>query len=143
MDVSIHTSKPEVQNKVQLDFNALNILIVEDEETNFSYLNTLLRKVGAKSDLARDGKEAIEMTEMKEYDLILMDLKMPVMDGFEATRQIRSKNEDVFIIAQSAYTQSEEKERALEAGCNDYIVKPIRIDDFYNVINQVTKRKTE
>ena len=142
-DIAIMPSKTEVQNKVQMDFHDLNILIVEDEETNFSYLNTLLRKVGAISDLARDGMEAIEMTEKKEYDLILMDLKMPVMDGFESTRQIRSKNKDVTIIAQSAYTQSDEKERALGAGCNDYIVKPIRIDDFYYVINQVTKRKSE
>jgi PAS domain S-box-containing protein len=142
-DIAIKPSKTEVQNKVQMDFHDLNILIVEDEETNYCYLNTLLRKVGAKSDLARDGKEAIEMTEKKDYDLILMDLKMPVMDGFESTRQIRSKNKDVIIIAQSAYTQSEEKQRALGAGCNDYLVKPIRIDDFYNVINQVTKRKSE
>ena len=90
---------------------------------------------------ASNGLELIEyLKQNSDIDIILLDIKMPVMDGFEATRQIRSINKEVYIIAQSAYTQSDEMQRAIEAGCNDYIAKPIKIDEFYNIISQVTKR---
>lgn len=138
-NISSKTSGTVTNHSKSIELIDLNILIVEDEETNYSYLKTLLKKVGASSEWARDGNEAVEMCDSNDYDLILMDLKMPVMDGFEATKLIRNKNKDVCIIAQSAYTQSEEKGRAIEAGCNDYIVKPIKIDEFYNIINQAIK----
>ena len=108
------------------------ILIVEDEEINYLYLRTLLEN---KSDFrcsilhAKDGKEAVDMCKIVEgIDLVFMDLKMPVMNGFEATKQIKTFIPDLKIIAQTAYSTNEDKEKAIAAGCCDFISKPIEMD---------------
>lgn len=104
--------------------NSKRILIVEDDESNMFYLKMLLTPYPYNLDFARNGKEAVEKVNNESYNLILMDIKMPVMDGHEATRRIRTFNPTVPIIAQTAFAQDSDREEALTNGCNDYISKP-------------------
>jgi PAS domain S-box-containing protein len=103
------------------------ILIAEDDETNFYYLNTLLTmETSAKIIHAANGKEAIDIFRANTgIKLILMDMKMPEIDGFEATKQIKLINPDVYIIGITAYAMSGDEERIIAAGCDDYLSKPI------------------
>lgn len=100
------------------------ILIAEDVESNFVLLKNI---IGKEYTLiwAKDGYEAVEMYKRDQPDLILMDIKMPRMDGLEATRIIRSYSEDIPIIALTAYAFEADRERALEIGCNDFVTKPV------------------
>jgi len=114
----------------------LNVLIVEDNKTiDDVYLATILKNIGNKIIHAGNGVEALEVCrKYHNIDLIMMDIKMPIMDGYEATRRIREFNNDVIIIAQTAYAHSDAREKALEAGCNDYIAKPIKKDSLLRLI---------
>ncbi len=113
------------------------VLITEDEEVNFYYLKTLLQKADAKVIRAKNGKEAVDIiTEFEGgIDLILMDLNMPVMDGYEAMRIIKSRHPSIPIIAQTAYTLNNDRNRCLQAGFNDYIAKPINRMALYRMVN--------
>jgi CheY-like chemotaxis protein len=103
------------------------ILIVEDDETSSILLQVYLSKEKYNLLYAVNGKMAVQMfRENPDIDLILMDLKMPVMDGYEATRQIKEMNRNIPIIAQSAYALSGDNVKALEAGCDDYVTKPVK-----------------
>jgi CheY-like chemotaxis protein len=105
----------------------LKILIVEDDETSEMLLKLNVNTLSKEILSVRSGTEAIEICHKHpEIDLILMDIKMPFMDGYEATRQIRSFNKDVIIIAQTAFALTVDREKSLAAGCNDYIAKPIK-----------------
>ncbi len=106
--------------------NEVNVLIAEDEITNYQYLEELLKPVVNQIGYATNGQEAVSLMENQNFNLVLMDIKMPVMDGLEATRLIKQKFPLVPVIAQSAYTQPEEKHKAFEAGCDAYLSKPIR-----------------
>ncbi len=105
------------------------ILLVEDEEVNHLYIETLIEneiEIDCNTIHAKHGKEAVKICrENPEINLILMDLKMPIMNGFEATKLIRKFRPNLPIIAQTAYSTSEEKEQALSIGCDDFISKPI------------------
>jgi CheY-like chemotaxis protein len=113
------------------------VLITEDEEVNFYYLKTLLQRADATVIRAKNGKEAVDI--ISEYnggiDLILMDLNMPVMDGYEAMRIIKSRHPSIPIIAQTAYTMNNDRSRCLQAGFNDYIAKPINRLALYRMVN--------
>jgi len=101
------------------------ILIAEDENSNYLLLKDPLSDYKFKIVRAYNGVEAIEICELIQVDLILMDIKMPVMDGYEATKQIRTFKPDIPIIAVTAYTNDMDKQKALLCGCNDFISKPI------------------
>jgi CheY-like chemotaxis protein len=104
------------------------ILVVEDNEDTREILLFRLKSMGnCQVLLASNGKEALEIATKSRPDLIIMDLKMPVMDGWEATRAIRQTNwgKDLPVIALTAQAMEGDEERALDAGCNDYIAKPI------------------
>ncbi|OQX96487.1 MAG: hypothetical protein B6I20_14360, partial [Bacteroidetes bacterium 4572_117] len=104
------------------------ILIVEDEEINYLYINTLLEDIelNFKTLHAKHGKEAIEMCkENPKIDFVFMDLKIPIINGFEATKQIKEFRPNLPIVAQTAYSTKEEKAQAILAGCDDFISKPI------------------
>jgi hypothetical protein len=104
----------------------LKILIVEDDEISHSLLSRILQNISREVLHAITGLEAVEVCRANpDIDLILMDIRMPQMDGNEATRQIRQFNKEVIIVAQTAYAFSGDKEKAIEAGCNSYIAKPI------------------
>jgi len=114
----------------------VNLLIAEDEDSNFMLLEELLSDMDIQIIRAVNGQDAIEICKAQQIDLVLMDIKMPVLDGCEATRQIKKMNPSLPIIAQTAYTMAEEKEHALEAGCNDYITKPIKPGELVTMINK-------
>lgn len=106
------------------------ILIVEDEYSNYFFLELMFSKMGITPIVAHNGQEAIDICKNNPMiDLVLMDLKMPVLNGFEATKQIKAMRPDLPIIAQTAYALSADKHRAIEAGCDDYLTKPIRKQD--------------
>jgi len=102
------------------------ILIAEDTIESFEYLAIILKNTAKEIIHAKTGIEAVDLYRKNpDIDIILMDIKMPQLNGFEATRRIREFNKDVIIIAQTAYAMSDDREKAIEAGCNDYISKPI------------------
>jgi PAS domain S-box-containing protein len=115
----------------------LKILIVEDDEISYSLLTRMLKKISKEVLHSMTGVEAIEVCRNNpDLDLVLMDIRMPVMDGNEAIRNIRQFNKDVIIIAQTAYAFSRDKEMAIEAGSNDYISKPISMTLLYELIKK-------
>ena len=118
------TEKEEDLQATAVETEKATILIAEDTDSNFDLLNAIL---GRKYRLvrARDGMEAVTMYDEVNPDLILMDIKMPNLDGLEATRIIRQLSAEVPIIAQSAYAYEHDRNAAEEAGCNDFISKPI------------------
>ncbi|MEZ5070065.1 MAG: ATP-binding protein [Bacteroidales bacterium] len=101
------------------------ILVAEDEEMNWFFIREMLRKSGAEIVRAKNGVEAVEFCRRGGPDIVLMDLKMPELDGMEATREIRSFDTDIPIIAQTAHVMAEEKEECKKAGCNFFVTKPI------------------
>lgn len=120
--------------------STLKILIAEDDEISRSLITINLNKVSSEIYLAQNGIEAIEICRSNpSIDLILMDIRMPEMGGYEATRAIRQFNKEVVIIAQTAFGLSGDKEKAIEAGCNDYISKPINKKDLLTIIHNYFK----
>ncbi|MEA2105300.1 MAG: transporter substrate-binding domain-containing protein [Bacteroidota bacterium] len=113
------------------------ILIAEDEESNYKYLEMLLKNKGLNLLHAIDGKETVEIfKKRKDIDLILMDIKMPVLNGIEAIKLIKQLNPDIPIIAQTAYAMQEDKELILQSGCNNYLSKPIKTNELIDMLNQ-------
>ena len=103
------------------------ILIAEDNDSNYILMTYILKKY-YQFERAKNGQEAVEMAEKGGYDIVLMDIKMPIMDGLEATRKIREKHADLPIIALTANAFDSDRQLALEAGCNDFISKPVSSD---------------
>jgi PAS domain S-box-containing protein len=118
-----------------------SILIAEDDDANFSYLNSLLsRETKAKILHARNGREAIELFKTNPaIELILMDIKMPEIDGFEATRQIKLINKNIPVIAITAYAMAGDEERGLSAGCDGYLSKPINKESLLQKLAEFIK----
>jgi two-component system, cell cycle response regulator DivK len=106
------------------------ILYVEDNEDNIYMLVRRLERQGFEVVVARDGEQGVALARSEHPDLIVMDLNMPVLDGWQATRQLKSAPETqaIPVIALSAHAMTGDRERALEAGCDDYDTKPVRID---------------
>lgn len=114
----------------EVDWAYRTILIVEDVEPNFKYLKRALAKTQATILHARTGTEAInQCLENKNIDLVLMDLHLPGISGYSATRKIKKVRPDITVIAQTAFVFSGEKQKCLDAGCDDYIAKPIKSDE--------------
>ncbi len=119
----------------------LKILIAEDDESSSRLISIAVQKFGKEIIKVQTGTAAIEACRShSDIDLILMDIQMPEMDGYEATRHIRQFNPGVVIIAQTAYALTGDKEKALEAGCTDYIQKPIRKDEFMKIMQKYFKK---
>jgi PAS domain S-box-containing protein len=115
----------------------LKILIVEDDEISYSLLTRTIQKISKEVLHAITGVEAVEACRNnQDLDLVLMDIRMPQMNGLEATQQIRQFNKDLIIIAQTAYGFSSDCEKALKAGCNDYITKPINKTLLFELIKK-------
>ncbi len=117
-----------------------SVLVAEDEDVNFLYIKTILHN---KKDVnysilhARNGKEAVDMCmKNKDIDIVLMDIKMPVMNGYEATKRIKSVYPSLPIIAQTAYFAKGDRDLAYQHGCNDFISKPIDKDKLFGMINK-------
>ena len=127
--------KKEIKSKLDYDWAGKTILIAEDDESNVLLLKKALEKTNAEIIHAENGKEAIKhFRNNPDIDVILMDIRMPIMDGIEATTQIKQIDKDIPIIVQTAFTMSSEKEKSFKAGCDDYISKPINIKELYATI---------
>jgi len=125
------------QEHKEVQVKNLKILIVEDDEISYSLLTRTLQKISKEVLHAITGVQAVEVCHNNpDLDLVMMDIKMFPMDGLEATRQIRQFNTDVIIIAQTAYGFSDDREKAIEAGCNDYISKPINKTLLFELIKK-------
>jgi signal transduction histidine kinase/ActR/RegA family two-component response regulator/uncharacterized protein with FMN-binding domain len=108
--------------------NVFNVLIAEDVTINYLLLQKLITqnsKFNFNFTRAENGKETIELFKKNTFDLVFMDIKMPIIDGYEATETIKSINPDIVVVAQTAYSRDEDIEKAYEAGCNDFLSKPI------------------
>jgi CheY-like chemotaxis protein len=112
------------------------LLLVEDNEMNRDMLSRRLQRKGFDVVFALDGQAAVELADSERPDLILMDMSLPVMDGWEATRQIKAKDDikNIPIIALTAHAMSGDREKALEAGCEEYDTKPV---DFPRLIEKI------
>lgn len=129
---SISSNKP-VKN--QPFRQATTILVVEDEEINWLYLNEILKKTGTIIH-AENGEQALQyIKEYPQIDIILMDIKLPDINGLELTKIIKSLRAEVPVIAQTAFALSGDRELAIEAGCSDYISKPVKKEDLLNLIS--------
>ena len=119
------------------------ILIAEDEDSNFVLIKEILKSTGVNILRAKDGVEAVRMVKiMKDIDLVLMDIQMPGINGYEATREIRKMNIKLPIIAQTAYAMAGEREISQKEGCNDYIAKPLRADELIQIIGKFLDDQT-
>ena len=114
------------------------ILYVEDNEDNVYMLNRRLKRKGFDVIIANDGLQGFEMAKTESPDIILMDLSLPVMDGWTATRKIKADEQlkHIPVIALSAHAMEEHKQSALESGCDDYDTKPVDMSRLMEKINQ-------
>jgi len=128
------------QKKLHSDFAAthpLSILVAEDNKVNQIFIMNTLGKLGYTADLVMDGAEALKMTEQKSFDIILMDIQMPVMDGLEATKLIKEKYPvHPYIIALTASALQQDKDQCLKAGMDDYISKPVKLEELVTLLEK-------
>jgi len=119
------------------DWTGKTILVVEDEEIIRFFYETALRSTKAKLLFANNGSEGIKIALKDDtIDCILMDIRMPVTDGYEAMKEIRQKKKELPIIVQTAYALAYDRKKAMEAGCNEYIAKPVRLDVLFYVLGK-------
>lgn len=106
------------------------VLLVEDNDMNRDMLSRRLKKKGFEVDMALDGAQGVEMARNGTYDIVLMDMSLPVIDGWEATRQLRASPEtrNVPVIALTAHAMAGDRDKAMDAGCSDYDTKPVEIE---------------
>lgn len=131
-EVKLSTQKPN-----NLKFDISKILIVEDDAVSRIYFEQIFANHSARLIFAKNGKEALHYFEIHNPDVILMDIGLPDIDGLEIVRIIRKTNKKVKIIAQTAFVMADDKQKALAAGCNDFITKPLKADLLFKKLNQL------
>ncbi|NSW46051.1 MAG: response regulator [Bacteroidales bacterium] len=119
------------------DLKNFNILIVEDEFLNYQFIEALLNPLVKQVDYAQNGSIAIEKCKHQSYDFVLMDIRMPIMNGIETTKHLKQIHPDIKIIALTAYNGETTKEEALQAGCSFFLSKPIYLDQLINAFQQL------
>ncbi|MES9888325.1 MAG: response regulator, partial [Candidatus Sedimenticola sp. 6PFRAG1] len=131
-----HPAEQDLGVRAVSTIQGANILVVEDNEINRQVAHELLKVAGLNAEEAHDGRQAVKLVAGKEFDAVLMDIQMPVMDGFEATRVIRQIPglENLPIIAMTANAMVGDREKCLAAGMNDYVAKPIDPADLYQAL---------
>jgi two-component system cell cycle response regulator DivK len=112
----INSTRPDWHDKV--------VLVVEDEDHNYAYIHEILRRTQATIIRAENGVKAIEKVKQEFIDLVLMDIKLPELDGYKATVEIKKIRPSLPVIAQTAFAMEKERIACLKAGCDDYIAKP-------------------
>lgn len=131
------SSGQNVISKLKNSINKLKVLVVEDDESSEIYISQIVDDLSKEILFASNGAEAVELCRNNsDIDLVLMDVKMPLMNGYEATKIIRQFNKDVIIIAQTAFALIGDKQKAITAGCNDYITKPINKEELIEMIKK-------
>lgn len=136
-ELSVKKKSPAFMNKEVLSPDKSLILIAEDDESSYLFQSVVVKRAGYNVLRAVNGVEAVEYCKSKpEISLVLMDIKMPLLNGIEATEQIRGFRKDLPIIAVTAYAQSDDEYRILQSGCNDYITKPIKSETLLEKIRK-------
>lgn len=129
--------KEPVKTKIMNETKKLNILIAEDDQTSEMFFEIAVRSFAGKIFKTKNGKEAVNVCRQNpDLDLILMDIMMPEINGYEATRQIREFNKEIIIVAQTAFDRGDGEEDAIAAGCNDIIMKPMDRTDLLKMIRK-------
>ncbi len=118
----------------------IRLLIAEDVDDNYLLISTLLKNDNVAISRAVDGKEVIELAQSDRFDIIFMDLKMPVISGLEATKLIRCFNKVIPIIAVTAFDYGQLRDEALKIGCNDFIYKPYNIQIIRAIVEKLANR---
>jgi signal transduction histidine kinase/DNA-binding response OmpR family regulator len=142
----VNTRKDSIEAESEADIEKIagaKILLVEDNELNQELALALLSSNGVYVEIANNGLEALERLKLSDFDGVLMDLQMPIMDGFEATKRIRkqAKYKDLVIIAMTANAMAGDKEKVMAAGMNDHIAKPINVKDMFATIARLITPK--
>jgi len=117
------------------------IVIAEDEQINYLFLKAVLKPTNAKVIWTKTGRETIDICDTEKIDMILMDIKMPDLNGLEATEEIKKNFPDLPVIAQTAYAMEEDEEASIKAGCDDYISKPIRPEHLLTIMSRLFEPK--
>jgi two-component system, cell cycle response regulator DivK len=125
----------------KINWSDRKLLIVEDEIMNYLYLEEALRDTEAKVVWCKNGQEAVQKVvgEKEKFDVILMDVKMPVMNGYDATKLIKKYRPEIPVIIQTAYAMQNEKQKGFESGCDDYLEKPIKQERLLFTIHKYLK----
>ena len=142
--------KPSEPAKLRIDPNLsqripLKILLTEDNMINQKVATRILDRMGYRADVAANGLESIDCLRRQNYDVVLMDVQMPVMDGLEASRRIRQSDDlnNLYIIAMTANAMAGDREKCIDAGMNDYVTKPIRIEQLQAALEKFGKIRKE
>ncbi len=134
--------KTKKQHVMNYNWGKKTILIVEDDHVNYKYLEITLHRTRVKVIRAHDGQQAVELCQKHpEIDVVLMDIQLPVLDGYKATRKIKSFRTDLPIIAQTANAMDDDEEKCLKAGCDDYLTKPISHEVLFDLLGNVFREK--
>ena len=123
----------------EYDFSQYTILIAEDVDYNFEYLNEILSDTKANVLWAKDGIDTINLYNNNKIDLILMDIQLPEINGYEVTKTIRKENKEIPIIAQTAYAMNHERKKCIQSGCNSVLTKPLKIHEVLNTLAKYLK----
>ena len=127
------------EKEPSFNWDKYKILIAEDEEDNYKVMMVWLHWTGVKYCRVGNGREAVEKAGSESFDLVLMDIKMPEMDGFTATRLIKSKKPSLPVIALTAFAHQDDKRKAMDAGCSAYVAKPYQINQIMKMIDEILK----
>lgn len=135
-------SQPPMESSTSDNIRKFKALIAEDDFASDMLITQMLSKNNVDIIHVRNGLDAVEKCKSNpDLDIIIMDIKMPVLNGYEATKKIREFNKSVIIIAQTAFALSGDREKAIQAGCNDYLSKPINYEEFKNLLRKYLKTK--
>ena len=135
-DSENHSSGSWNRKKV-IDLSGKIILVAEDDSANYLFIESFLKRTNSKVIWAKDGEQLIEIFKSEPaIDLILMDLRMPVLNGIDATRIIRNTHPDLPVIALTAYAFADDREKSIEAGCNDYLAKPVKLEELSETLTK-------
>lgn len=133
-DSSVYISRSSVSSQ-SLSFSGKVILIVEDDLISYQFIEAMLRSTDAKLIHAKNGEDAIEIAHLRsDINLIIMDMRLPFINGYEATNQIKRFRPNINIIAQTANAMSDDRNKCIKAGCDDYIAKPLDPDEFLRMV---------
>ena len=143
-----HNTEPDLTGDGDEENKSLKILLAEDSPDNQLLIKLYLKKTNHELDIAENGEIAVKKFISGNYDLVLIDIQMPVMDGYSAAKKIREwekeKNvKEVSILALTAHALNGEKERCVQVGCSDYLTKPIKKDKLLQIIDDYAEKKGE